>query len=160
MAFDLNKLKNVRDSSDKDTKKAVAPFIEQFETILEGVEFEDWLQEQLEYTSKNEKEMYFVIGTFWHESKGRCFSIGDVFISQNNAMELPIPTGLDVNKALQLEYLDAFDKCYKTLRYKLDNLGLIIETPVPKWAYETIGHEPDIHKVVVSIKVDDDDDYY
>ena len=137
MAFDLNKLKDVFNQSKEDMYSEINKFIDDFTNIVDSADFEDWLQGQLERTSRRDHRLSFSIGPMWSSSKkGHVFSVGDNGINYYDnsiiTMDLPKHLSAEQHKDMQNIWLDAMDECWNILARKLRSLGLSPDG-VPLW---------------------------
>ena len=145
MAFDKNKFKqNIKNEEESKTSK-INEFIDEFTEKVESEEFEDWLQEQLEYTNKQYNELMFYMGIDYRDKPTRfhfCISGNDCF-SNDNIVFIKFGhefIALDKYEKEQDEYLDAMSECWKILKQKLKSLGLMITTSEPHWEIEYIKY--------------------
>lgn len=161
MAFDTNKFKqNIKKEEENKTSK-INDFIEEFTNIVESEEFEDWLQEQLEYTNKQYNELYFYMGIDYykdttyinsHKNKFNFCICGDQFFKDDNIVCINFGhefIALESYEKEQDAYLDAMSECWKILKQKLKSLGLIITTSEPHWEIE---YERKSRKIEVALE--------
>lgn len=154
MAFDKDKFKqNIKGDKETNLSK-INNFIEEFTDIVESEEFEDWLQEQLEYTNKQYNELSFYMGIDYKDHPTRfhfCIS-GDEFFINDNIVCISFGheyIALDDYEKEQDEYIEAMSKCWKILKQKLKSLDLLIITPDPDWEirYESYSREIEVELI-------------
>lgn len=157
MAFDTNKFKQNIKKEEESKTSTINDFIEKFTNIVESEEFEDWLQEQLEYTNREYNELSFYMGIDYEDRPTRfyfCISSSKYF-SDDNIVHIKFGhefIALDQYEKEQNEYLDAMSKCWEILRQKLKTLGLRITTSEPYWEIE---YESKSRKIEVELMNED-----
>lgn len=157
MAFNKDQFKqNI--NGDKETNSGkINDFIEEFTDIVESEKFEDWLQKQLEYTSKHYHELTFYMGIEYKDNPTRfhfCIS-GDEYFIDDNIVYIEFGhryLALDDYEKEYDEYIEAMDKCWKVLKQKLKSLDITITTSDPDWQ---IDYESYRKKIEVEL-IDED----
>ena len=154
MAFDTNKFKQNIKKEEESKTSTINDFIEKFTNIVESEEFEDWLQEQLEYTNREYNELSFYMGIDYEDKPTRfyfCISSNKYF-SDDNIVHIKFGhefIALDKYEKEQDAYLDAMSECWKILKQKLKSLGLMITTSEPHWEIE---YERKSRKIEVALE--------
>lgn len=154
MAFDMKNFKENISQNKNDAENNIKTFIDKFTEIIESEEFEDWLQKQLEYTSKKYNELYFYMGINYESGRDTTFSLcigqDDNFV-WDNIVDIQIGNEYigtpDYAKEKQ-SYLNAITDCWKLLKQRCRSLGLDIITSEPNW---DINYERIRKKIEVNI---------
>ena len=145
MAFNKDQLKQSVDTNKENNLSTINHFIQRFTDAVESEKFEDWLQKQLEYTTREYRELSFYMGMYSNSYDPYYFFIGssdDRFSGDPAKVRIKFghkDLGKNSYKKEQNEYLDAMSTCWKILKQKLKALGLSITTSEPNWVIVSPG---------------------